>query len=63
MYDYCEYCNGPLKDKGNFFVLDDGEEDHYFCNEKELRGWLEDNPERAIDMIVNYSNLVDNVGW
>lgn len=63
MYDYCEYCHGPLKDKENFSVLHDGEEDHYFCNEKELRGWLEDNLERAIDMIVNYSNLVDNVGW
>lgn len=29
MYDYCEYCKGPLKDKENFFVLDDGEEDHF----------------------------------
>lgn len=63
MYDYCEYCDEPLKDPENFKVLHDGADDLYFCNEEELRGWLEDNPERAIDMIVNYSNLVDNVGW
>ena len=63
MYDYCEYCNGPLKDKDNFFVLSDGADDLYFCNEKELRAWLADNPERAIDIIVKDPELVDNWGW
>lgn len=63
MHEYCQYCEGPLKDPENFMVLHDGPDDLYFCNEDELKGWLQDDPERAVDIIVADPELVDSVGW
>lgn len=63
MHEYCQYCEGPLKDDDNFVVLHDGADDLYFCNEQELKSWLVDNAEKSASIIVDDPELVDVMGW
>lgn len=60
---YCEKCEGPIKDENNYVVLDDHSADLFFCNQKELRDWLEDHPEKSAQIIIDDPELVEDVGW
>lgn len=62
MYGYCQFCEGPLKDEHNFAILHVGAEELCFCNKKERRDWIVDNPECAADIIEGDPELVESVG-
>ncbi|HJF54411.1 MAG TPA: hypothetical protein K8W06_04605 [Limosilactobacillus coleohominis] len=60
---YCEQCQGPVKDEAGYTVVRDGSSSYFFCNQKEARDWLENNPETSARIIMNDPELVEDMGW